>query len=61
MRTDEINEKIGARVYAYFIDNKFIREKYLEEIKKLSPEDLLNRCLGKCVEFIKNSLYIGLS
>lgn len=34
--TDDINEKIGARVYAYFIDNKFIREKYLEEIKKLS-------------------------
>lgn len=33
---EDINERIGARVYAYFIENKFIREKYLEEIKKLS-------------------------
>ena len=34
--TQEMNERIGARIYAYFIDNKFIREKYIEEIKKLS-------------------------
>lgn len=33
---EDINERIGARVYAYFIENKFIREKYIEEIKKLS-------------------------
>lgn len=33
---EEIGEKIGIRVYAYFIENKFIREKYIEEIKKLS-------------------------
>jgi len=32
----DINERVGARVYAYFIENKFIREKYIEEIKKLS-------------------------
>lgn len=31
-----ISERIGIRVYAYFIENKFIREKYIEEIKKLS-------------------------
>ena len=34
--SEDINDKIGARVYAYFIENKFIREKYVEEINKLS-------------------------
>lgn len=33
--SNDINERVGARVYAYFIDDKIMRENYLKEIEKL--------------------------